>query len=258
MTARYRHIRPGALALVLVGALGWDCRYHEPNPYVGEQALGSVINSAFCGPVNTCGNCDVNQYVCTDAIEVLVGRWSSVAQDAGLYYNDECAQFLNATNGGCPTQSATDWVDCEHECQHYYGEAVEGEACQIYGHRMSNCALGLACGVDGICHLPCDVPTTAVLGQRCGVEWGVLNTPCVASLVCGEGVCTVGGELGVGCGPGSPCGADLWCDNSTCTALVEPGGACSRHEMCESLICEANTCRQPQASYCSEFFLDLD
>jgi hypothetical protein len=123
---------------------------------------------------------------------------------------------------------------------------------------MSSCALGLECGVDGICHSPCEVPTTAELGRRCGVEWGVLDTPCVAGLVCGNGICTVGGELGASCSPDSPCGADLWCDNSTCAELVEPGGACSGHEMCQSSICASLTCAEPQALYCSEFFLDLE
>lgn len=258
MTARRRHIGPGALALVLAGTLGWDCRYYPPNPHVGELALSSVIGSAYCTPVIICGDCDVNKDACHDVKDVLVERWSSDANDAGLYYNDECAQLLNKTNAECPTQSATDWVDCENECQFYYGEAVEGETCQIYGHRMSTCALRLACGVDGICRLPCEVPTIGELGHRCGVEWGVLGTPCAAGLVCDEGVCTVGREFGASCGPGSPCGVDLWCDNSTCVGLVEPGGACSGHEMCQSSICEWNTCRQPQALYCSEFFLDLD
>jgi hypothetical protein len=244
-----------------VAAVRCDC---EPTvsgiSHVSEEDFKLVLPVAFCGaPLVDCGTCAHRMWddsqVCEDTIAPLAEIWIQGAQDAGLAYDGGCAgRIVTAWLTQCPTEPENGWLGCDEECQFYHGDVPVGGACEIIGRRMSNCAQGLACGVDGVCHSPCELPSIATLGQACGVDQGIFVTPCDDGLACAEGTCVEGLGEGEPCGSEAPCVSGLWCasGDNQCQLRLPPGAACTSHESCEFSVCDGEICIEQQPLYCSE------
>lgn len=135
-------------------------------------------------------------------------------------------------------------LPCSGATQFFYGTQPEGATCEAYGHRMSDCQQGLACGADRVCHQACDVPHVAYEDQFCGPERGMWFVSCAPGLACfPDGVCRVGGLLDGGCTQAEPCAVG-WCDDwtNTCVADLPADSPCEDHIQCESKYCWEGAC----------------
>lgn len=144
---------------------------------------------------------------------------------------------------------------CSGATQFFYGTQPEGATCEAYGHRMSDCQQGLACGADRVCHLACDVPQVAYENDFCGPERGMWFVSCAPGLACfPDGVCRVGQALGDGCTEAEPCAVG-WCDESTntCVADLPDDSPCEDHVQCESKYCWEGTCYAAPTQLCGRW-----
>jgi hypothetical protein len=144
---------------------------------------------------------------------------------------------------------------CSGATQFFYGTRPEGATCEAYGHRMSDCQQGLACGADRICHRACDVPHVAYENDFCGPDRGMWFVSCAPGLACfPDGVCRVGQSLGDGCTDAEPCAAG-WCDESTnsCVADLPDDSPCEDHVQCESKYCWEGACYAAPTQLCGRW-----
>jgi hypothetical protein len=242
----------GASLLLLLAACDCGKGFIHPAP-IPEGDLVLVLSTVMCY------ECECEEVVisggCRPTAMALIGTWADRAHALDLQYSKECSAAVADLESDCPDPQTNRRVSCEDECQIYIGDAKGGEPCQIAGRRMSTCAQGLACGPDGICHSPCDVPTIAELGQPCGPTFGLYFTDCEQGTACSEsGVCVLAQSLAAECGPESPCGTGLVCspNSGQCEALLATGAECEENELCASRWCEQGVCAEDQPRYCTE------
>jgi hypothetical protein len=192
---------------------------------------------------------------CSETVEPYFEDSVQAAMEAGLHYAESCLGRLEEFEGP-PKETSGTWLDCEHDCQFFYGELPEGASCESFGHRMSDCAQGLVCAPDRTCHPPCDYSFTAPEGGFCGPARGMWFVICDAGLACGaEGTCEPAASLGAACGATTGCAVEGYCDpdTSSCMPRLTAGGACQEHEQCVSELCIEGTCIQPQWLECGRW-----
>jgi hypothetical protein len=197
---------------------------------------------------------------CGDALQA----WVDTAYARGLVYQRSCTEHLfdlayghfRPDSDPCSADASVyRWADCEDECQVFAGTDGIGQPCQSAGRRMSNCAPELLCGVDGVCHEPCDRPVEIPEGRPCGYfTHGYLEETCAAGLVCDPttSVCVASTPNASDCEPAaSTCAPDSWCDTIglSCAARLDEGAACEEHDQCLSRACDGN-CLPPDPYLC--------
>lgn len=194
--------------------------------------------------------------------------WVASARELQLEYDSSCMlsldrrylDFVSDSANPCSLERADElaWVSCEHECQVYFGTVVEGERCERAGRRMSTCEQGLACGADGRCYRPCDVPLAIPEGGACGYTLGLRDEACASPTVCSgdPGTCVVPAVSGDACDPMAPtCDGDDACfaDSNTCAPKLELGEPCVEHVECASGVC-VDGCQPPDPYRCAGYF----
>ena len=145
----------------------------------------------------------------TELIGATVSGWYETLSDIQLQYSPLCGERLwyaelvarDATTSipsdvdvgtpQWPPFGESQWLDCELECQIYFGDRDVGEPCEHVGRRMSTCRESLLCGVDELCHEPCSLPMFGQLGDLCGFEVGAGPFPCADGLTCVQNRCAV-------------------------------------------------------------------
>ncbi len=177
------------------------------------------------------------------------------ALDANLHYAESCLERLDVEVGP-PKQTSGTWLGCDDDCQFFFGDLPEGASCESLGHRMSDCAQGLVCAPDRICHQPCDYSFIAPEGGFCGPARGMWFVTCDAGLACGaEGTCEPAAAIGAACDAATACAVEGWCDpdTSSCVARLAADGPCVEHGQCVSDLCIEGVCFQPKSLECGRW-----
>lgn len=245
------------LGLASIIGCRWDDSASVPEEAVAE-ALASACEQSVACPCNG------------EALEVFgpcsksFSAWAVEARARGLVYQRGCTEKLLDLAYGhfgpdgvpcSPEPAAYQWASCEDECQVFAGAGGVGEPCENVGRRMSTCAPELLCGVDGLCHEPCDRPFVIQEGRPCGYfANGYLEENCAAGLVCDPAttLCIAATALGQACEPAaSTCSPDAWCEpnDKQCVTRLPKGAPCTEHDGCESQVCD-QVCLAPDAHVC--------
>lgn len=237
---------------------------------IGASSLEDVLPLTCPGylPNRECpcrGPAEPDTYARNRACEEAIPMWLDASVSAGLEYSDECADRILPLGLNSPEAAELEcsadpdasraWLDCEDECQIYFGIGQLGDACETTGRRMSTCAMELSCGYDGRCHRPCERPLEIPEGGRCGYVAGMLQERCADGLQCDpQGVCVAEPSAGVTCEPGAPfCRPGEWCPEATmqCAPTVDVGVACGSHAECTTGVC-AGTCQTADPVRCDQ------
>ncbi len=252
---------PKFAALALVGALSalrCDCEPTTGPLRVDERNFAEGLPWYWCGMPLDCGDCLARAWsdtlACVDEVTPWAESWAEAAKQAGLTYDRACVDRIWTTWASeCPSDPELGWIGCADECQFYHGDAGTGEACEVYGMRMSSCNQGLVCGVDRTCHEPCDAPGPGGLGEACGLAYGSAGVSCSDGLACVAGACIEAANTGEPCSPELACDSASFCDPETsqCQARLPPGAECSDHEMCEFGVCVDGACVAEQPRFCA-------
>lgn len=255
----------------MVGLALCGCR-DEPPPSLAESALewtlattcpgtASVTDECRCRGVNAMAEMNLGASICETAIDY----WLHDSRYAELIYDGVCAAAVLKRNSAyieteafaCSVDAPPEpLLDCDDECQIYFGTAQVGEACERFGARMSTCAADLVCGIDALCHEPCDRPLEIPIGGDCGEFLGALvDEHCAPGSVCDPATseCTVPLAAGERCGDDlPPCPPDHSCvqPTATCEPQAAIGGACGRHYDCASHVCKDGACAEPDPWSC--------
>lgn len=254
-------------ALLLAGCKDEAAPSQLPEQFLVSALLStcpgaaSVSDECPCRGVNAMAAESYGTTVCENAIEYgLVD-----SRELGLTYDGACAsrllelnaEHVGTTEVACSTTPSIEpWLACDDECQIFYGDGNEGDVCSRLGRRMSTCASDLVCGIDDVCHGPCDKPLEIPVGGPCGYfHDGVLDEQCAAGLVCAADTrtCEVPLSPGERCGDERPpCPTDHHCvlPTSTCEPRIAQGGACERHYDCVTLVCIDGVCAAPDPWSC--------
>ena len=196
-----------------------------------------------------------SQGACFAEVQPYFEASVQAASDAGLVLAVDCFERLENL-GGPPKAASGTWFDCANDCQFFHGELPEGEVCESFGHRMSDCAQGLVCAPDRTCHRPCTYSFTAPEGGFCGPARGMWFVSCDAGLACGsEGTCEPGVAIGATCDSATPCAVEGWCDPAiaSCVARLPADAPCEAHEQCASDLCLEGRCIEPQWLECGRW-----
>jgi hypothetical protein len=219
------------------------------------QWIHEVFELQACACAEECVDFPFDNYdPCAMRVGPIMEDAIARSEQAGLRYAESCAQTLFSVD--CPNLESGGFLPCEDDCQIYYGEQPEGAACEAYGHRMSDCAQGLVCGADRVCHQPCEIPFIAPEGGFCGAARGMWFVQCDAGLSCNaEGLCEAAQPLGGPCSEDVDCAIGGWCDASVgaCAGDYAGGTACERHEQCTSDVCKAGACFEPESPECGRW-----
>lgn len=263
-STRDLHLEIGSVRMriwILVLAAGCNVGSGHPGPAPpgppDENAADGYLLLSICGAVAECG-CDAafaSLDTCGDSLPDAPG-WLGAAQAAGLEFDGDCAFAIGwqSYSGEYNCESAH-VLDCEAECQYFSGDKSAGEACTIYGAKMSDCSQGLVCDVDGVCKNACDRATSIAEGRACGYGTVGVATLCADGLTCDEeSVCSptvADGEL---CGGGSACAEQSACVEGACEPLLSTNKPCLGNSECASGICTASPrqCAPPGPLACSQ------
>ncbi|MFV8751409.1 hypothetical protein ACNOYE_12765 [Nannocystaceae bacterium ST9] len=194
----------------------------------------------------------------SDSCEALVESHLEASRDAaleaGLIYAADCLDEMLA-DPQCPNPTSGSFLACEDDCPIFHGDRPEAAECESFGHRMSDCARGLVCGADRVCHPPCELPFVAPAQGFCGPGRGMWFVTCDAGLACSdEGICQPAQPLGAPCDAATACAVGGWCDPSdTCVADLPAGSLCTDHDQCEADICKDGACFEPESFACGRW-----
>jgi hypothetical protein len=269
-------VRAGLLASLVGICFGGCWGFPVVHKEATEENLPEIMARKICSSVS--GTSDSLGYqlgapCCGEAVfasseqclDVVGARWvesrDAAAMTAGLVFSAVCVEALasarmDATTLDCPSLASGTFATCEDDCQIFHGDQPEGAACEAYGHRMSDCAQGLVCGADRVCHQPCEIPFIAPEGGFCGAARGMWFVQCDAGLSCNaEGLCEAAQPLGGPCSADVDCAIGGWCDASVgaCASDNAGGTACERHEQCTSDVCKAGVCFEPESPECGRW-----
>lgn len=242
-----------------------DCFSHRPGPFESPTATASYLELRLCSHFFESKaelgyhECSIAPFPSINACIMETGAYLHdsirAATDAGLHYAEDCLERSDAL-GGPPDLASGTWLDCENDCQFFHGDQPEGTPCESFGHRMSDCAQGLVCAPDGICHRPCDYSFTAPEGGFCGPTRGMWFVTCDTGLACGgEGTCEPAAILGSACDAATPCAVEGWCDpdTSSCVARLAAESPCEEHEQCVTDLCIDGICVEPEWPECGRW-----
>lgn len=153
---RIRHIAVPLSCLLLVQG---DCLRPPPDsPFEHPTATAPYLGGRICHPFSDpfidslaevgyheCPIAPVPSVgACRMAVDPYLEDSVRAAVDAGLRYAEDCLEQI-VTLSGAPMSDSGTWLDCENDCQVFYGDQPEGSSCESFGHRMSDCAQGLVC-----------------------------------------------------------------------------------------------------------------
>lgn len=262
--------RQTAFVAALAGSLLSGCEPPFTSIPLSEAEVWPRIAEALCSPFSRC-LCETaaNEWLapgCDASADVLVNKWMNGVADENLQFDPICATYATGeSHRRCKGDPSTGrWRACEDECQMFFGERQAGETCRIVGRRISSCAQGLACGVDGVCYLPCDLPSRGKAGDACGAFLGEFETRCDEGLACADGTCVIAAGAESACGEGVLCETGYWCSAGTCvpqrtageSCPIEPrcdADTCEVVEGCEFGACDDGVCAHPQFRMCVGF-----
>lgn len=225
-----------------------------------DVADGLIALDAFVrDPAACCSTSPLEDVAsCRELVTPPLRASLDAAIAAGLRWSSECAERMIGDEDGqeCPDPASGGLLSCALDCQLLHGDQPEGAACEAYGHRMSDCAQGLVCGADRVCHQPCELPFVAPEDGYCGVARGMWFVTCDVGLACNaEGRCQVAQPVGGPCGSDGECAVGSWCDagSGTCASDLAGQSACERHEQCVWDVCKDGRCFEPESPACGRW-----
>lgn len=243
-------------------ALAWTlvllCACSVSQPYEEDEwspeDVGEVLDVYICSALSRCcEDLPVLQGCTEPSIRAHLEASVEAAKTAGLTFdpsaisseNHECSEIVEFGS----------LFACGSVSQIYHGDRLEGAPCEAVGHRMSDCAQGLVCGADRVCHQPCDIPHVAPENGFCGPARGMWFVTCEPGLACGDdGTCQPAQAVGEACSPpATRCAAEGWCDAGTCAADLPGGSPCNNHDECQSDECLDGTCYEPTSAVCGRW-----
>ncbi|WP_146660765.1 hypothetical protein [Enhygromyxa salina] len=245
-----------ALIVLIALALGTGCGDREglPSEWLVPESVPGHLADNMCSIA----------FDCCDAAHIPVCEHPAPVKASGVAGLD-AALAANLTWDERPLQSWIpecsvtvangSYLPCSGATQFFYGAQPEGATCEAFGHRMSDCQQGLACGADRVCHKACDVPKVAYENHFCGFERGMWFVSCAAGLTCfPDGVCRPGQALGDLCAEAEPCAVG-WCDevSSTCVAGLPNDSPCVSDRQCESNYCWEGACYAGSMPVCGRW-----
>jgi hypothetical protein len=210
-----------------------------------------------CGPDDKDRPFELAQECQDSPVRAYIEQSAEAARAAGLSYDGYCMyEIVGSGWNRCVDFGSGTLLDCEEDCQIYHGELGEGENCEAYGHRMSDCRQGLICAPDRRCHQPCDYSFVAPEGGYCGPSRGMWFVTCGVGLACNShGICEAAAATGEACDADTACRLGGWCEpvDGICVPGLPGGSPCTDHEQCSSDVCKAGVCFTPESPVCGRW-----
>jgi hypothetical protein len=246
---------PFGVLVTVAGVAVAGCVGEPSETLLLTKWIHQVFEQQVCACGAECGDFPFDDDVlCANRVGPIAQEAVERSEQAHLRYDEPCMEAVLAAD--CPHPESGGFLSCEDDCQIFYGDQPEGAACEAYGHRMSDCAQGLVCGADRVCHQPCEIPFVAPEGGFCGAARGMWFVECDAGLSCNaDGICEAALPLGGPCSEDVDCAIGGWCDASVsaCVGDYTGGTACERHEQCTSDVCKAGACFEPESPECGRW-----
>lgn len=249
-----RRLRP-SVGCALVALCGASC---PPPYYDGEWEPADVDRDLAVRICSTLFNCCEDSHLSPGCDEAKVREYLrasiEAAEAAGLIFDPDSFAAGNHTCSEVAEFGSV--LQCGPDSQIYHGHQSEGAPCESVGHRMSDCAQGLVCGADRVCHQPCDIPHVAPENGFCGPVRGMWFVTCGPGLVCDDDneTCQPAPAVDEEClSPTTICATEAWCESGTCAVDLPGGSACNDHSQCQSDECRDGICYEPTSAVCGRW-----
>lgn len=250
----------GLFVLALVGSMACDVREQEQEPRAVElHQVEAALSAEICDRMFSCrcdqwrsydqiDECEQDAAMVALELEMVPERYSGMT----LSYDPACMGELIDVYAevGCSPTIPAEQSHCVPPCHYYHGTKQVGQACELYGIGVSDCAQGLRCSGD-VCTNPCanELPDEELPGEGevC------LGNACAGELVCNfeDDRCIALPRAGEPCQPGFGCAEDLFCEaldlsdpmsERQCFEPQEFAAPCRGHAQCQSGYCPAGFC----------------